>query len=56
MRVALGFLIPSVLGLGIIIGIGLALHRSPSYSGPPVAGFTTGGQSCSPICGHRNVP
>lgn len=22
-----------------------------TYAGPPVAAFTTGGQSCSPICG-----
>lgn len=40
--------------IGVSLGVGIShLLERPTYKGPPVAGFTTGGMSCSPICGHR---
>lgn len=44
--------------LGVIVGLaaGFAgvhfINARQTYVGPPVAGFTTGTASCSPICGH----
>lgn len=60
-ELANGYRVSTVLIVGLMVvltlGASIALMSKPAntYKGPPVAGFTTGGMACSPICGHDNA-